>query len=377
MTLYRISDVDELRRHLQAALQLEHATIPPYLTALYSIRPGTNADAYHVLRVVAVEEMLHLTLAANMLNAIGGSPDLTQPGFVPDYPAYLPDGETDFQADLRPFSPEAMDIFLKIERPAPAAQPEPAPAGEVEAAAATGRPTHRAHHHGRGGRTVKRSRRHGSVHASKVHESSEEHFYSIGEFYKAIEDGLVMLHDQHGDKLFCGDPRLQATSEYYYSGGGELFPVTDLDSAKQAIRLISEQGEGLGGAIFDYEDEISHYYRFEQLRKGRYYRPDDAAGQPTGSPVDVDWDAVYPIKVNAKLADYPDGSDIHRAAMVFNARYAAFLGLLTRAFQGEPQLLIQAVGDMFTLKELACQLMRQPIDGPGTPHAAPTFEMPT
>ena len=33
--------------------------------------------------------------------------------------------------------------------------------------------------------------------------------------------------------------------EYYYSGGGELIAVTDLESARAAIRLISEQGEGL------------------------------------------------------------------------------------------------------------------------------------
>lgn len=380
MTLYHINDVDELRRHLQAAVQLEHATIPPYLTALYSIRPGTNADAYHVLRVVAVEEMLHLTLAANMLNAIGGSPDLTQPDFVPDYPAYLPDGETEFQADLRPFSPEAIDTFLKIERPARPSQSESAPAGELAgtAASAAAEAPDQPHSRRRGAHTVKRSRkRSSSVHASRVDDSSEEHFYSIGEFYKAIQDGLVMLHERHGDALFSGDPRLQITPEYYYSGGGELFPVTDLESAKQAIRLISEQGEGIGGGIFDYEDEISHYYRFEQLTKGRYYRAGDMPGQPTGGPVDVDWDAVYPIRINAKLADYPAGSDVHRAVNAFNVRYADFLRLLTRAFQGEPQLLTQAVGDMFALKELAYELMRQPIDGSGTPHAAPTFETPT
>ena len=117
MALHRITTVDTLHRYLYAALQLEHATIPPYLTALYSIRPGTNADAYHVLRVTAVEEMLHLTLAANILNAVGGKPDLTKPGFVPEYPAYLPDGEADFQVSRGRFSRDALETFLSIERP--------------------------------------------------------------------------------------------------------------------------------------------------------------------------------------------------------------------------------------------------------------------
>ena len=158
---------------------------------------------------------------------------------------------------------------------------------------------------------------------------------------------------------------------------GELFPVNDLASAKQAIRVISEQGEGIGGGIFDFEAELAHYYRFEQLIKGRYYRENDTPGTPTGGTVTVDWDAFYPIKVNAKLADYPTGSDVYRAAEAFNSRYSVFLRMLTRSFRGEPNLLIEAVGEMFVLKELAYRLTRQPIDGAGTLHAAPTFEIPT
>lgn len=87
-----ITTIDELYAYLHAALQLEHATIPPYLTALYSIRPGTNSGPVHVIRVVLVEEMLHLTLVANILNAVGGTPCLTRSDFVPSYPTYLPDG---------------------------------------------------------------------------------------------------------------------------------------------------------------------------------------------------------------------------------------------------------------------------------------------
>src|SRR5215212_10004675 len=99
----RITTIEQLHRYLYAALQLEHATIPPYLTGLYSLHPQTNSAAQHILRVVAVEEMLHLSLAANVLNAVGGTPDLTGADFVPQYPTYLPDGEQDFTVDLQPF----------------------------------------------------------------------------------------------------------------------------------------------------------------------------------------------------------------------------------------------------------------------------------
>ena len=353
MSLHRITDIDGLHQHLYAALQLEHATIPPYLTALYSIERGTNIEAYHVIRAVVVEEMLHLTLAANILNAVGGKVDLTKDDFVPGYPAYLPDGETDFQVGLQRFSKDAIATFLKIERPAESDDG------------------------GKGGRTVTRQKQPGSLHASRVHPDSDEHFYSIGEFYKAIEHGLEELHDAQGDALFSGDPAHQVTPEYYYSGGGEIVPVTDLDSAKAAIRLISEQGEGIGGAIFDFEDEIAHYYRFEQIVLGRFYQAGDEAGSPTGEPVDVDWDAVLPIKANARLSDYPEGSELHAAAVDFNRTYADFLGDLTRALQGRPDLLIEAVGTMFWIKDRCYRLMRQPLDGADGLHAAPTFEMPT
>src|SRR5690348_3207024 len=117
-----ISTRAKLQEYLQIAIQVEHATIPPYLTALYSIKADSeksNLGSYNIIRAVVVEEMLHLTLAANLLNAIDGSPDLIRPGFVPNYPAYLPTGETDFAVGLEKFSPDTMETFRKIERPAP------------------------------------------------------------------------------------------------------------------------------------------------------------------------------------------------------------------------------------------------------------------
>ena len=38
----------ELKQQLQTALELEHSTIPPYLCALYSIKPNTNLMATEI-----------------------------------------------------------------------------------------------------------------------------------------------------------------------------------------------------------------------------------------------------------------------------------------------------------------------------------------
>jgi hypothetical protein len=351
MPLTRITTVDALHRYLHAALQLEHATIPPYLTALYSIHPGTNLDAFHVIRVVAVEEMLHLTLAANVLNAVGGNPDLTGPDFIPTYPAFLPDGEDDFQVDRQRFSREAVENFLKIERP-DGAPDEESRVTRREAAAAP------------------------SLLAAP--EDDALRFFSIGDFYEEIRRGLEHLHEDRakaGDELFAGDPARQVTPEYYYSGGGEIVPVTDLESALEALRLIGEQGEGLGGAIYDNEGELAHYYRFKQLLLGRYYQQGDGPDDPTGPPLDVDWDAVYPVKTNASLDDYPEGSEVYAAAAEFNQQYANFLSDLTDAFTGQPELLIEAVPEMFRLRDGMTSLIRNPIPGADGLTAAPTFEV--
>jgi len=55
MTNPDINSIDLLHSQLYKAMQLEHATIPPYTSALYSIHQGDNVDAVQILRVVAVE----------------------------------------------------------------------------------------------------------------------------------------------------------------------------------------------------------------------------------------------------------------------------------------------------------------------------------
>ncbi len=86
----RISTVEDLRTHLQWAIELGHSTIPPCLCALYSLDAARNPEAVEVVQSVFVEEMLHLTLAANLLNAIGRKPLLDAPHLLPGYPRTLP-----------------------------------------------------------------------------------------------------------------------------------------------------------------------------------------------------------------------------------------------------------------------------------------------
>ncbi len=356
-SLKLITTVEKLQVYLKTAMKIEHATIPPYLTALYSLKPGKNLEVFHIIRQVAVEEMLHLTLVANVFNAVGGSWEegiLTADDFIPTYPTFLPTGETDFQVGLCKFSKETVATFRKIERSAHVPERN----------------------------TLVESRAKQEFLAAHGWDQVNI-FDTIGLFYAEIIRGLYALHKEMGDKLFCGERDRQITPEYYYSGGGDIITVTDINSAIRALKVIQEQGEGSRiEAIYDAERELGHDFRFEQIELEKYYEVNkddpeksDQPHHPTGETFTVDWNAVYPIKENAHLHDYPEGSEVYQAAKDFHDGYRNFLQEIQNSFNGNPQLLIPAIGGMFRLKELAISLMRNPIPGNDGLNAAPIFRL--
>jgi hypothetical protein len=331
-----ITSLADLRTHLQWAIELEHATIPPYLCALYSLDATRNAEAAEVVQSVFVEEMLHLTLAANLLNAIGGRPVLDAPHLLPGYPRTLPHGDRSLQIELLPFGERALDGFLRIEQPSP-------PGAEPEG----------------------------------------DRYETIGQFYAAIESGLRHLCEALGeDAVFSGDPERQITTAYPYGGSGRIVAVRDLASALQALTEVVEQGEGSGQSdVWDGDhqmfhadrDEVAHFYRFEELRLGRRYQQGDTRSSgPTGKAVAVDWDAVRPMRPNPRVADSPPLSEVRVAQDAFNAAYCTLLALLEQAFNGDPSMLGTATGAMFGLKAQALSLMA--LESGDGYAAGPTFE---
>ena len=57
--------------------------------------------------------MLHMTIAANVLNAIGGEPRIDTPEFIPEFPMNLP--MTNVSVDIRPFDRRSVQNFMLIE----------------------------------------------------------------------------------------------------------------------------------------------------------------------------------------------------------------------------------------------------------------------
>lgn len=332
-----ISSLASLREHLQWAIELEHATLAPYLSALYSIKDGTNVESAEVIKSVFLEEMLHMALAANILNAVGGTPRFDYEGFIPTFPTPLPHGDGSFHVHLGKFSPEGIKSFLNIERPA-----------ESDA------------------------------------EPLEENYHSIGQFYAAIVEGLESCSKALGEEnVFTGDPAWQLTAETtFYGGAGHLMAVTDLASALAAMDEIVEQGEGMDHAsIFDGDknmfhperEEVGHYFRFQEILEGRSYTSNDTPESgPTGEKFNVDWGAVHNMRQNPDINDYPADSEQREKMEALAQGYSDMLRIMERSFAGEPRLFGETVGTMFELRHLILELMQMP-SGDGETTVGPYF----
>lgn len=331
-----ITTLESLREHLQWAIELEHATLPPYLTALYSLDPQRNTQAVELLGSVFVEEMIHLALAANLLNAVGGRPRIDTPQMLAPYPRPVPHADPAMELSLLPFGKEALEMFLRLEQPA-----HPGDPGE------------------------------------------SDNYETIGQFYDAVESGLRRLCAELGEeKVFVGDPARQVAAGPFGHTGGKLSPVTDLATALAALEEIVEQGEGAARTdVWDgdmdmfhpHTKAVSHYYRFQELAAGRRFQAGDTPGTgPTGEEVAVDPAGVYPVRPNPRLGDHPVGSEIRTAQEAFNETYCEVLEFLEHAFNGEPEMLKMSVRAMYALKKSAQTLMAMP-DGEGL-RAGPTFD---
>ena len=206
-------------------------------------------------------------LAANLLNAVGGTPVIARPGFVPAYPGPLPGtvgGGLEVRLDRLSLD-LVENVFMRIE------QPEEPLVFRSESAAADRSADHRG----------------------------------------------VLCRDRRpaptaGSAAFVGDPARQVTHELGQEG---LIAITDLDSALAAIRTIVEEGEGTQKSPLDREGELAHYYRFAEIKHGNRLVPIPDAppsappDQRSPTPADPSFDpaGVRPLRPIRGSTPYPQG----------------------------------------------------------------------
>ncbi|PHR29277.1 MAG: hypothetical protein COA38_11530 [Fluviicola sp.] len=352
-----------IQQKLQKAVELEFATIPPYLTAWFSITPGTNTEASSIIRSVFMEEMLHMILAANVLTAVGGKVQLNK-DTMPKYPLLLDfEGKVfrdrEFIVNLERLSPSSLCTFLQIELPDDWNWKKDHPK---------------------------------ACKPSKEQTADDAEFdvsgYTIGDFYDEIKADLAALvkaADGDESKVFTGNVEHQVDINYYWKGGGLPVIVTDLNSAFEAIDVIKEQGEGATTAtvldgdheFFGQDEEVAHFYRFNEVLMEQYYSPkDDPKKPPTGEKFTVDYDTVSPIKANATSIDYLYTPVLEKLNNQFNAEYTLMLQQLEVGLTGQPHALFSAImNGMHGLAPIAYEMASIPIyQSPGNETGAPSFE---
>ena len=220
-------DLAWLKQALQWAIELEFFTIPPYLTAFWSVKDSSDPVAV-AIREVLIEEMLHMSLACNMLVSIGGIPKIDDPEVVPRYPNPMPGGVKPLlTVALEGLSETAIRTFMAIEEP------------ETDIS------------------TLEAVR-------------ADETFTRIGEFYDAIENAFYGIDEI--ESLMTREGQVEGYFGETQQPDGSDVPksIGTLSEVSAAIKLIKDQGEGTSEDIGDPDTgELAHYYRFKEIDVGK------------------------------------------------------------------------------------------------------------
>jgi hypothetical protein len=340
------------------AAELEHLVMCQYLYAAFSLKEdvaegvpeeleptvqGWRRELMHI----GEQEMLHLALVQNLLNSIGAAPRLGRPNF-PLPPQAMP---ARVQMALLPFGEAALRHFAFLERP------EGMDMADPEGFAALAKASELSHDE-----------------ADEIGPHLQD-FETVGHLYRSIEDGLTSLAERMGEPgLFIGPGRAQATPEYLEFD--ELMPVTDLASARAAIEVIVEQGEGARG---DWRE--AHFGRLVRML-------DDYLAIRSDHP---EFEPVRPVML-AHVRPLASGQRVElighgftaRCCDLLNATYELILQLLSRYFahtDETPEQLAALVGVAVGLmklvvKPLGSLVTRMPM-GPDHPDrtAGPALEL--
>lgn len=289
---------------LQSALQLEFATIPPYLAAAFSLT--ANRKIYQLILRVAVEEMLHMTAVANLMNAIGVAPDIV--AAVPKYPYDLNVLEPPLRLDLRSFSFDLVEkLFMRIEAPE---HPD-----VFEATIARERP-----------KTI------GQFYADIIEIIDGEKIPDL--FKNAVRD---VYKQRTVTPNFAPIAYLNNQDTHTYPLKADIdFRITDKASAVRHLSWVVDQGEG--EAPLDplaLEGIPGHYYRFESILRSRFLIKDENAQLKysySGGDIPFDPAGVHEFDANARMADYVAYQPVWRHLKRFNENYTKMVNFLQEAF---------------------------------------------
>ncbi|MDQ6619451.1 MAG: ferritin-like protein [Pseudomonadota bacterium] len=348
---------EQLFHLLAEAAEVEHALMCTYLYAAFSLKQGNSEDLSadeaaavarwrKVIMSVAIEEMVHLLLVANLSIAVGSRPHFGRPNF-PVATGHFPSG---LILKLAPFCEETLDHFIFVERPR-----------GVVLEDGSG-----FHHEAE---YVREEAYHGLM-------PSLQEYATVGHLYDALLTNLDASAHRLGEKaLFVGPVEAQMGRKAVDLD--RVMTVSNLDEARTAVGLILEQGEG---SLDDRAN--SHYQRFLSVRTELRQL---CSANPRFSPA---WPTVHnpvmrrPPEPENKV--FVNHSESARVLDLANAIYGLLLRLLVQAFgqtgvdsaRQQRQHVSAAIELMQLLGRTASALAQRPAsaDTPGE-NAGVTFTM--
>jgi len=332
LELKRLTNVQDAQSMLQTAIGVEFGTLPPYLYALYSIRPGTNPKAQFLIKSVAQQEMIHMCLASNVLNALGGNPELKPQKYPGPLPGDIgPDG-TPLTLHLYPFSKDAMEQGMAIE------QPENPPDFPVKTLALDAAPK----------------------------------AVTIGQFYDALDKFLETLPASAWHSA-----RNQIVDNQFFPG--QIFAINNYANAHKAIHEIVSEGEGSRQGTeydpLDFQDDLAHYFRFGEIFHDKILTKDNNPQGYAWGPakLGVNWEGAYPAIPDPGEHDFSqDSPEAQGAQKACNEAYSSMVEALQRALTGQDGALGEAVQSMFNLRMTALHAVTVPL-ADGSHVAGPAF----
>jgi len=274
----------ELIDALRVAAELEHGLMAQYLFAVYSMKRYTYEDLDPVqleyvrrwsssITLIARQEMEHLGLALNLLSAIGGTPSFTRPNMPQRRDYYgkagikltLTRGDLDTIKRFQHF--EAPEDLLKDAKHGVIDQDEARKWCKTKEFAVDSRTA-----------LTTMLAKTSAARANLLTGAPVLTFGwdSVQQLYESIRRGFEYLSATLGEKnLFVGKPWLQI-----FGGAGsaqpqgsmndlnqyevDLIEVSGLASARQAITMILEQGEGI--AVNPSYLRWTHFCLFTKIR---------------------------------------------------------------------------------------------------------------
>lgn len=282
-------------------MKFELSTVPCYLYAAWSVKvsdgeygpfqlasdngltPEQNKNGSNLRRAIlniVSEEMLHLSLAGNVLTGLGFKDriDLAHKDSLPVYPGQILRHPTGWVLNLAPLNEDQLNSFIAVEAPAP---------------------------------------RFGTPIFSENASIADTYAYVAA----TLDKRQGTPEDKYVDAEFQFGPG-EVYSPRVHDTGGSI-KVTDYNSANKAIETICAQGEGMleDLTVSPYTDvlhqELSHYQRFkkalEEVKSGNV----------------VIWD--LPTNPGANRITYPP--ELKAVDDLFNAVYLYLLKTIDRLYR--------------------------------------------